>query len=313
MPGKIIWKSTELIPGGFVKKGSRILQIDKSSYLLKKDTQQAQVSQMKLRLDLEWAQQKIAEKDFKRLEPTDMSPESLELALRKPHLEQAKAALVAANSSLKEAELQLNKTSIRAPYNAIVLNENVSIGSYASPQTPLASIMGTDAVWAQVSVPVSKLNLIQLPDSKGKNGSKATVRQVSSHSSLVWKGEVTRMLGELDPLGHMAQLLIRIENPFENHGGKIPLLPGANVQSTIEGKVFETLIAIPSEAVSDGRYVWLYQPDSTLFRREVDVAFKNRTKVFISSGLHAGDKVVVTPIRAPINGMEVTLVGSTNE
>ena len=55
-----------------------------------------------------------------------------ELALRIPHRQKMEAALEAARSRLKEAELSLERTTIRAPFNALVQNESVDLGQLVS-------------------------------------------------------------------------------------------------------------------------------------------------------------------------------------
>ena len=56
------------------------------------------------------------------------APEDGDLALRKPHLEKALADLAAAEADLRQADLQLERTRLAAPFNAILRARHVTVG-----------------------------------------------------------------------------------------------------------------------------------------------------------------------------------------
>lgn len=301
--GTIIYKNPDLEPGARVKKGETLVRVDPSTYKLQVESQQANLLQAKLNLQLEEAQQKIAEHDAHRL-AQEIDGDDLDLALRKPHLLRAQAALSAAQSALEEAKLNLAKTRVQAPYNAVITNVPVEVGSLLAPQRPVATLVGTNELWAKVSIPVTKLNQIQLPDSKGDGGSKAVIQQFLGQSGSIKKpGRVTRILGELDPLGHMAQLIVSIKDPFTSSA--TPMLPGANVVVTIEGKEQKNIFKLPRQAIFDDQYLWRVNSDNTLSLTKIAIAWKDKNDVFIKSGLKNKDRVVVSPLRAPVDGMQI--------
>ena len=91
----------------------------------------------------------------------DVSDEQRALAQREPQLEASRLALKAAQSALKKAQLDLTRTTLRAPFNAMVVSENVDTGQLISPQTSVARLVGTDEYHVQVSVPVASLRTVR--------------------------------------------------------------------------------------------------------------------------------------------------------
>lgn len=301
--GTIAYKNPNLEPGARLKKGNTMVRIDPSAYQLQVEGQKANLMRAQLNLQLEEAQQTIAENDAKRLSEA-FEGGDLELALRKPHLQRAQAELKAAESALKEAELKLSKTTVRAPYDAIVADVQAEVGSLLAPQMPVATLIGTQELWARISIPVGKLSQIQLPNNQGEGGSQARIQQqFGQDGSISKQGHVTRVLGELDPLGHMAQLIVTIRDPFNISNTAI--MPGANVTVTIDGKSEQDIFSLPRQAIFNQRFVWQVGPGNTISMKEVSIAWKDKNKVYINRGLKEKDRIVTSTLRAPVNGMQI--------
>ena len=112
----------------------------------------------------------------------DIDISSRDLALRKPHLAKAEAVVKSARTDLERARVDLVRTVIRAPFNLIIREENIDLGSEVSTATNLAVLAATDIFWAEISVPTEKLAWFELPDS-AKSGSPVLIhtRQKQPH------------------------------------------------------------------------------------------------------------------------------------
>jgi len=80
------------------------------------------------------------------------------LVAKEPQLEAARAKLAGEKADLRKAKLDLERTRIQAPFNAIVRKKFVDIGSQVSGQEQLAELVGTDSYWIQASIPFSITN-----------------------------------------------------------------------------------------------------------------------------------------------------------
>jgi len=149
--GRIVEQSARLLPGGLFEEGDVILRIDPRDYETAVKQQEAAVEQAYLEVKIEKGRQVIAEREWKLLEEDiSLDQASQELALRRPQQKNAQAALEAAESMLEQARLQLERTRVYAPFNAVVQDEFVDEGQLVNPQTQLATLIGTDRFWVQV-------------------------------------------------------------------------------------------------------------------------------------------------------------------
>ncbi len=306
--GEVITMDPGFINGGLLADEEAILTIDPIDYELALAQAQSALEKARFDYKLELGRQDVARREWELLKPEgEVSELEKELALRGPHLTASKAALQAAEANLAKAQLNLKRTRIKAPFNAVVLSRNVNIGSQASPQDVLADLAGTDAYWITVSVPIDRIHWITIP------GSRARIYSVEGS---VREGTVIKLLGDLEEKGRMARVLIEVPDPLalqpENQGKK-PLLLGEYVRVDIEGKALHQVFSIPRSALREGSQVWLATSTNTLSIQPVEVVWRDADRVIVSSGLSAGQKLIISDITAPIPGMAISTGADENE
>jgi hypothetical protein len=119
-----------------------------------------------------------------------------------------------------------------------------------------------------------------------------------------------RLLGDLDPAGRMARLLIEIDDPLALRGeteSGAPLLLGAYVEVVIEGRELDNVVELPREALHDDDTVHLVGSGDKLVVRQVEVVWRQQDHVLVGKGLAAGDRVIVSPLSAPMEGMKIKI------
>jgi len=110
----------------------------------------------------------------------------------------------------------------------------------------------------------------------------------------------------LDALNRTAKLLIGIDKPYETEGKELPLLPGAYVEVSIQGRSLKDVYRVPRSAIFDSDSVWEVDAKNRLKRSAVQIVWRARDWVAISDGLEDGTKVVTSPLSLPIEGMIVS-------
>ena len=309
--GRMVWLSDAMQPGSRVDKGTVLARIDPTEYELLVEQARSTVRNAEVELELEKGRQRAAAREWELL-GQGRSQEEAALALRKPQLQASQQALKAAHSSLEQAELNLQRTFLVAPFNAVILDESIDVGQVVGPQTNAATLVGTDEVWVKVSVPVDQLPAVQLPD-EAQAGSPARVEQrLGAGASVVRDGSVVRLLGQLDPQTRTAQLLVAIPDPMETEEGGLPLLPGAYVDVAIDGRVLENVFRVPRTAVDGADKVWVVEREGTLKSRTVRIGWREAADVIVTDGLEDGARVVVSPLALPIENMAVEAVVRTD-
>ncbi len=309
--GLIIEQSPKLLPGGWFQKGETILKIDPHDYFLALEQSKANLESARFDLKVEQGRGKIAAREWDLLgDDIKGNNSDSDLALRKSHLVKTEALLVAAKSRYDQARLNIERTRIQAPFNALVRAEFVDVGQLVSPQTKLATLVGTDRFLVQVSVPVNHLQWLKIPGASGDSGSRAVVsHRLGQGREIIREGEVAQLLGDLDPVGRMARLLVSVDNPFDQQlddGIKnIPLLIGAYVSVEIEGAMIEDVIKVPRTALRDDGRVYVMDDEDRLAIRDVDITWRRDDFVLVASGIIEGDRIILSRIKTPIPGMKL--------
>ena len=319
--GVIVWASPSLQAGGRFKKGEVIARLDDRDYRLRLKQRKSDVTRARFESKVEQGRASVAEREWRLLNGSVQTTSlGRALALRKPHKEAAAARAQAAESATNQAELDLLRTVLRAPFNCVVQRRQASVGQLVSPQSPVATLVATDRFLVQVSVPVEHLAWIAVPGLNGEEGASAeVVQRVGGQATSSRVGRVLRLLGELDPMGRMARLSLAIDGPLDVTGtsdeaasqqGTTPLLLGAYVEVSIAGKVLESVYAIARSALHDGDVIWLVGRGDLLEVRAVDVLWRERDVVLVATGLRAGMRLVSSHLPSPVPGMKLRVRGA---
>ena len=305
--GKIVSIAKNLQPGGRFKQGDFLAQIEKRDYQLALGQSRANAESAGVQLAIDRAQQTVAQKDWTQAELKRLgNAEARALALKEPQVQRAQMAYTAAENSVKRAELALARTTLVAPFNAMVQAENIDVGQVVGPAAPVATLVGTDAFWVQVAVPVSTLGRLAIPGLNAEKGSDVVVtHSAESQLKITKTGSIIRYLGELDGTGHMAQLLVEIPDPLGlKTKDQLPLLAGARVTVAFTGKSLEQVYRIPRQALQAGRTVHLLNNENRLVKKQIETVWRDETNVWTRS-LASGDRLITSPIALPAEGMEL--------
>ncbi|MDH3837072.1 MAG: efflux RND transporter periplasmic adaptor subunit [Desulfobacteraceae bacterium] len=304
--GEIVEIHPEFTEGGFLKKDTRILQIDPQDYELALARKRSTVTDAEYALKLELGHQAVAKREWELLNQGKAALDmEKELALRQPHLDKVRADLSAAEAELKAAMLDLERTHITLPFNAMVRSKSVDRGSQVTPQEPLAELVGTDAYRVQASLPVDRLEWIDVPVQTGDHGSKARIIYGRGNEC---SGKVIRLLGDLAAEGRMARILVEVADPLglnASNRNRTPLLIGEYVRVKIIGRKLDNVFQIPRTALKDNSSIWIVGENQTLEIRKVRAVWRDADVVLLQDGLKPGERLIVSDLPAPVEGMTV--------
>ena len=299
--GRVIWQSPELVAGGRFKTDQPMVRIDPRDYQLAVESYRSQVNRAKLDLSIEARRGEVAKREWNAFGEMDVSEEQRALAQREPQLEATRLALKAAQSALKKAQLDLTRATLRAPFNAMVVSENVDTGQLLSPQTSVARLVGTDEYHVLVSVPVASLRTVRARTADAP-GSEAKIVQRVGQETIERRAEVIRQLPDLDAGGAMARLLLNIDNPLGERGD-LPLLLGSFVDVAVAAQPIDDAIRLPRVALRNGRNVYVMNEQDLLEIRDVQIAWTEPDAVLITGGLEPDERVVISRIATPVPNM----------
>ncbi len=303
--GEVVSISGNLVPGGVIREGQTVLRIDPSDYRLARQQAKSNVVRAESSLKVEQGNQSIAQKEYELLGNV-VTEADRDLVLRKPQLDQAEAALASARAALKQADLDLRRTTIKSPFNAVVRARRVDVGTRVTESTNLATLVGTDAYWIAVSVPVDQLKWVRIPrDDKDEGASARIYDQAAWGPTAFREGRVVRLEAELEEQGRMARLLVEVTDPLAldpGHAAKPRLLIGSYVRVEIDGAEMTSVAAVDRRLLRDGNRVWVMTREGTLGIRQVSIAYRRAQTVYLLAGVQAGESLVVTDLAAPVEG-----------
>jgi RND family efflux transporter MFP subunit len=298
--GEVIFVSENFVQGGLMEKGEILLLIDDSDYQIEVKKVQSALDKALSDLAIERGSQLIAREELKLINQiSEGEMAQTDLALRKPQLDQANAVVKNARADLEKAVLNLSRTKIRVPFNALVLEKKVDSGSLVTTQGELATLVDVDAFLVETLVPPDRLAALNINE---KTGSKAVIR--SQYSEEPWQGTLVRTTGKISSKSRMAGVIIYVKDPLglKNQETRPQLLLDDYVDVQIQGQILENVYSIPRSILRDKNTVWVYQ-SGKLVIKQVSLAWKEEDLVFIRSGILPGDEVIISDLPAPVNGM----------
>jgi RND family efflux transporter MFP subunit len=302
--GTIIQVAPEFVQGGLIRKGRAMVRIDPADYTLAVDKAQSALARARADFEIEKGQQQIAKEELKLM--VEMSPNEIQetgLVLRKPQLEQARAAVASAQSDLDAARLDLERTRITAPFHALVLSKQVDTGAMTPAQGTLATLVAVACYQVEVQVPLDRLDRIRVNET---HGSPARIR--SLYAGREWQGRVVRTTGAVTEQSRMAGVIIQVDDPLGlgPAKGRPAMLLDDHVEAIIEGQVFDNVFSLPRTLVRENSSLWIYN-DGRLEIRKVAPVWIENDRVFVQSGLSPGDFVISSDLPTPVSGMALTL------
>jgi len=306
--GEIVSINPKLVPGGRFVKGETLLQLDDRDYKLEITKRQGELAKADQDYQIERGEQAMGKYYWDLVDKSKTNSELQQLlTLRKPQLQKTEAAREAAKAALQDAELDLERTRIAAPFNAVVMEENVDPGAQVSVNTRLAVLAGIDEYWVKVAVPVDRLKWLYRAVDKTVSGATARVTYPNGEAGTSsWPAVVARLLGQLEQNGRMARLLLSIDDPLglqEENRHRPPLLINSYVSVAIKGTELESIFSLPRSALHDDDTVWIIGTNSTLEIRPVTIIWRDRERVFVTEGLKAGERLIVSDLATPVAGM----------
>jgi len=331
--GEIIKTAQEFVPGGYFEKGSNILNIDPANYTLDIKKKEALIKQAKADLALEMGRQEIAKDELAIIKrTTNAKLKSTDLALRKPQLEQAQANLDQAKADLEITKLNLARTTLKAPFNGLIIERNANLGDIVTNQTTLAKLVSTDEYWVEISVPVHDMVYLKLPHKGAHRGSKAKIIMDAGRGTR--EGQLIRMTGSLDQQSRLVTMLVSVPDPLlrsemdmsyklqiKNMQGadiytqetrKPPLVLGDYVKVVLQGKRIKNTVRLPVSTLRDDHKIWIAK-DKKLEIRTVKIAYQDRDYAYIIGGLGPKDQIITSNIPIAVNGMAVRMQEQTKK
>lgn len=301
--GKVIWTSPSLVSGGAFKAEDVLLRIDDADY-------QTAVARSKAAAQRTTVENGHANDELKRLRSLRKrklaSEQQLDDAQRTARVSQAN--LDEARANLNQAERDLSRTELLAPFDGLVRNEQVDNGQFVSRGQSIGTIYATDYVEVRLPISAHQLGYLGLPIATRGHipddlSPPVTVAADFGTTRLLWEGKLVRLEAEIDEQSRMVYGVARLQ--LED-SAESPILPvGMFVQAEIEGQKVENVIRLPRSAMRDHNQVLVVDDEGLLHFRQVTLLRLEHDDMLVSEGLTNGELVSVSPMQTVVEGMLV--------
>ena len=288
--------------GAKVEVGQPLYKIEDEIYAAAVAAARASVAQAKANYDLAVIDARRAEELFATTTGSAANRDKA-VATR----EAADAALQMAQAELSSAEIDQDRTTIRAPISGVIGLSQTTTGALVAAQqtTALATIRTLDPIYVDVTQSAS--DLLQWASSEeSRNKMDQTTAEMTLPNRAVYshKGELKAAEPQVEPTTGMVTLRISFPNP------ESLLLPGLYVEVVIPQAEQKDAILVPQNTVMRDQQgnanVWIVE-DGKIAVRPVKVLTSSGNSWVISEGLKNGDQVVTSGFQKAAPGAAVEI------
>jgi membrane fusion protein (multidrug efflux system) len=223
--------------------------------------------------------------------------------------EVAQANVVAAESSLRMAELDLEYTDVRAPIDGLTSREVLSEGSLVSTDQDsslLTKIVQADPLYIEFAVPEAEAALIRSTLAPASKAAAPNVKLLLENGSeYADSAKVTFVDNAVDVNSGTVRVRAVLRNP------EAQLIPGQFIRARVEGVTLTNVVAIPRKAVmssAQGPFVWIVGAGEKVEMRPVQIGRSMGNNIVVTNGLAAGDRFVVEGVLKVQPGVQVSAV-----
>ena len=289
--GRVVEVSSTCRPGATVSKGDVLFVIDPSDYELAVDRTLAEIEIARSELARLEAEAAAEREVWKSNYPERPIPD---LIARVPQIAAAKARVYSGEAARAAARLDLERTVVRAPSNARILETRLDVGQVVNSSAAVGSLFSTDSL--EISVPVSADELRRIGPVEGRRV------LIAPPTGPVIEGTVVRKAASVDERTRLGTLFVASANAAA-------LTLGEFVGIEIDGVPTDNAYRLPPAALTSRDQVWVVE-DGQLVERRVEILGREADMLIVSA-FDTADGVVAVPPADVRAGLQVEPVVGT--
>jgi multidrug efflux system membrane fusion protein len=281
--------------GALVKAGDPLITIDPAPYAAEVERLKAQVSAAEARVAL-------TRTDLERMQQLEKSSafSQRDLDQRLNASREADANLQAAKAALQSAQLNLDYTRVQAPVGGRVGRLEITVGNLvaAGPGAPvLTTLVSVDPIYASFSA--DEPIVAQALKALGKDA--VAQMQVDGIPVALRTGDGTEVKGKLQLIDNRVDTgtgTIRMRAVFGNEDGR--LIPGQFVRVSMGEAKPKPALLVSERAIGtdqDKKFVFVVEDGNKAAYREVTLGAVSNGLRIVTSGLTAGERIVVNGLQ----------------
>jgi len=203
---------------------------------------------------------------------------------------QSQAEIARARSAITEAQAQLAKTVLRAPFDGVIAELDIEVGEWTTPSPPalpvppILDLIDPSSIY--ISAPMDEVD-----SSKIHEGQPARVT-LDPFPGRHYQGHVRHLASYVLDIEEQNRTL-EIEVELDDQTFSSTLLPGTSADVEVILSVKDKVLRIPPSALFEGHKVFVVEKD-ILSLRSVEIGMRNWDFVEILSGISENEQVVTS-------------------
>jgi len=237
------------------------------------------------------------------LQSLSVNNRQLNIADHTSRLQQLNAKLLRAKAELSNAELDLSRTKIVAPYNGQITHVNVSPGDRVRVGEPIIELYDSKQIEVRAQIPNRSVSLIR----KALNNSSSLQASV-----IIYGEEIPFTLNRLS--GRANSGAGGVDGLFKALSENPPLILGNTVKLILNLPQIENTITAPLSALYGTNRIYTIK-DERLISTPVSVAGsyldkEGKQRLILKTKLASGESFITTQLPNAINGLKVSVRGA---
>ena len=222
----------------------------------------------------------ISEKEFEKAK-RNYELMLIESGEKREEIRASVAGLTQAELEVKRAQMELEKTQIKAPFSGVITNIKVSPKEHVQAGQELFTLVDLNSIYVEAKILESEIGKI-------KEGREVNIR-FTGYPSKIFKGYVKAISPIVDPEEKTCKILIDVANPT----GEIK--PGMHAEVEIAADIYEDRLIIPREAilVRGGRKLAFVVENGLAKWRYIKIGLENERYAEVLEGVNEGEFVIV--------------------
>lgn len=308
--GRIIQIHPGFEDGAFFRKGEVLAEIDPSDLKADLTSAQSRLARAEATLARETAQAKQAKLNWDEIGYEEEPPP---LVLRIPQLKEANAMVSAAQADVEQAQRNLERAKIRAPFDGRVESRRIGLGQAVNATTPLGDVFATDLAEVRLPLTPGQIPYIDLPIHEGDAPVAVTLTDaLGSHGAdeaQQWQAEIIRTEGTLDERSRELFVIARVMDPFGLRSEKPELRIGQPVRAEIRGRVMEQVFVIPRTSLRGVQRIYLIDPvESRIRKTDIVPVWSNEDVMLVRDGIEEDDWLAISRMPYAPDGAPVDII-----
>ena len=312
--GQVVEVSDKFRDGAFFEKGDTLLVIDDSDYRAQLTITQAELKQDEFTYEDEKARSELAIKEWYKLGNKKEPPS---LVARKPQLNSSLSSLDASRAKVIQAQLNLQRSKITAPFAGRVLNLDVDVGQVVNNGSTLGSIYAVDSAEIRLPIQQKHLSQIDLPEIYRDSSTKPAVIPVKISAEIstkvhLWNGNIARVEGTIDSQTRQLFVVAEVKDPYNfRQDGTPPLKIGQFVNVLIQGHQLNDVIVLPRKAMTPSGNINVIE-EGILQRFSATTIWKDDENIVIKNEFNGSQHISISPLGDVVSGTRVEFFDQNN-